>query len=269
MVAPAGPGPGRTAPRASGPAAVAMISGTSPPGPLRCGSTTCRTNPAVDRRVEGVAARARASASPTARRASASRTTIPNVPCSVGRVVKVMRCSLRCRGCGRRGRCRRATPGGRRAVPSPICSSAGDLGDAAVEGQRAAGVEPAPGRRVDGPGRSSPSSTRLPGRAAVARVGDRGRGQQGLGVGMRAGAANTALAGTLFDELAEVHHGDVVGEVLHRRQVVGDEQAGETHVALQVRRGGSAPTACTETSRALVGSSATSSGVRTPGPGRC
>ena len=41
------PAPARTARAASGPAAVAKMAGTSPPGPLRCGSTTCRTKPAA------------------------------------------------------------------------------------------------------------------------------------------------------------------------------------------------------------------------------
>jgi hypothetical protein len=49
------------------------------------------------------------------------------------------------------------------------------------------------------------------------------------------GSVEDALSRTLLDQLAEVHHRDVVGEVLHGRQVVGDEQAGELHVALQVR----------------------------------
>ena len=47
MVAPAGAGPWPQSTRGAGSSAVAMMAGTSPPGPLRCGSTTCRTNPAA------------------------------------------------------------------------------------------------------------------------------------------------------------------------------------------------------------------------------
>ncbi len=47
MVAPAGAGPCPHSTFGAGPPAVATMAGTSPPGPFRCGSTTCRTNPAV------------------------------------------------------------------------------------------------------------------------------------------------------------------------------------------------------------------------------
>ena len=76
--------------------------------------------------------------------------TIPKVPCSVGRVVKVMRCSLalsvvRTSGPVPSGDTRWQAGGAVADVPQR-----GHLGDAAVEGERAAGVEPAPGRRVEG-----------------------------------------------------------------------------------------------------------------------
>ncbi len=66
-----------------------MIAGTSPPGPLRCGSTTCSTNPA--------AAPASNALPPSSRiriaDCDASQCvdeTIPNVPRKVGRVVNLI-----------------------------------------------------------------------------------------------------------------------------------------------------------------------------------
>jgi hypothetical protein len=37
-----------------------------------------------------------------------------------------------------------------------------------------------------------------------------------------------------LDDLAEIHHGDAVGDVLHDRQVVRDEDVGEAEAGLQV-----------------------------------
>ena len=48
------------------------------------------------------------------------------------------------------------------------------------------------------------------------------------------GSANSSAVGRLLDDLPEVHHGDPVGEEFHGRQVVGDEQAAEAAVALEV-----------------------------------
>jgi hypothetical protein len=48
--------------------------------------------------------------------------------------------------------------------------------------------------------------------------------------------AEDPLTRSLLDQLAQVHHGDLVGQVLDGRQVVGDEQAGEPEVALKVRQ---------------------------------
>ncbi len=65
------------------------MAGTSPPGPFRCGSTTCNTNPAVP------AASKALPPSSSARIADCEaiqwvEEAIPKVPCNVGRVVKVM-----------------------------------------------------------------------------------------------------------------------------------------------------------------------------------
>ena len=66
-----------------------MMAGTSPPGPFKCGSTTCSTNPAV--------AAASKALPPSSRIRIADweasqcvDETIPNVPRRVGRVVKVI-----------------------------------------------------------------------------------------------------------------------------------------------------------------------------------
>ncbi len=73
-----------------GSCAVAMIAGMSPPGPLRCGSTTCSTKPAA------TAASKALPPSSSSRMAACEaiqcvEETMPNVPSRVGRVVKVMR----------------------------------------------------------------------------------------------------------------------------------------------------------------------------------
>jgi len=90
MVAPAGatPWPHRTTGRGSSPRA--KIAGTSPPGPLRCGSTTCSTNPAAT--AASNAFPPASSSAITAWLASQCvEDTMPYVPRSVGRVVNVMR----------------------------------------------------------------------------------------------------------------------------------------------------------------------------------
>ena len=37
-----------------------------------------------------------------------------------------------------------------------------------------------------------------------------------------------------LDDAAEVHHGDAVGDMLHHRQIVRDENHGELHLAREV-----------------------------------
>src|SRR3954470_15303568 len=87
MVAPpgAGPRPQRTFGRRS--SAVATIAGTSPPGPFRCGSTTCRTNPAATAASKALPPRS-SIAMPAAEASQWVEATMPTVPRSSGRVVK-------------------------------------------------------------------------------------------------------------------------------------------------------------------------------------
>src|SRR5690606_15542780 len=96
-VAPAGAGPCPQSTLGVGSSAVAMIAGRSPPGPFRCGSTSCSTKPP--------ATAASKALPPCSRIAMAVcdaiqcvLETMPNVPVSVGRVVKlVMLTSHHCR----------------------------------------------------------------------------------------------------------------------------------------------------------------------------
>ena len=46
--------------------------------------------------------------------------------------------------------------------------------------------------------------------------------------------AEHALDRALLDDAAEIHHRDLVGEVLHHREVVRDEEVGEALLALQL-----------------------------------
>ena len=59
------------------------------------------------------------------------------------------------------------------------------------------------------------------------------RRQQRLRVRMR-GRRVELLGRPDLDELAEVHHGDVVGDVAHHGEVVGDEQVGQVELVLEV-----------------------------------
>ena len=80
---------------------------------------------------------------------------------------------------------------------------------------------------------SSPCSTRALAGAGGLGIGDRRRGQQGLGVGMLRIAPDLIAAADL-DQGAEIHDGDAVGDVLDHRQVVADEEVGDAELALEV-----------------------------------
>src|SRR5215467_14526480 len=62
------------------------ITGTSPPGPLRCGSTTCSTKPAAAAASKALPPDSRA-ARPAAEASQCVDATMPNVPASSGLVV--------------------------------------------------------------------------------------------------------------------------------------------------------------------------------------
>ena len=70
----------------------------------------------------------------------------------------------------------------------------------------------------------------------VARlIGMRGQsgGEEGLSIGM-GGARGDILRRSHFDDAPQIHHGDRVAHVRHRRQVVGDEEVGEAQVPLEI-----------------------------------
>ena len=83
---------------------------------------------------------------------------------------------------------------------------------ACVDRDRAPGVKAAPGRRVDG-GREIVAEQYGLARPLLGRIGYGRRRQQRLGVGVRGGAED-AGPWALLDQLAQVHHSDLVGEVL-------------------------------------------------------
>ena len=97
---------------------------------------------------------------------------------------------------------------------------------------RAAGVEAAAGRRMQR-ARNVVGQPLAATSAAPRRVGGRHGGDQRLRIRVQRAGVQRALVGEL-DDLAEIHHGDPAGDVLHHAEVVGDEQIGEPEFALQV-----------------------------------
>ena len=99
----------------------------------------------------------------------------------------------------------------------------GGRGNGAAEavGAGAAGVEGASGRRGEGGGGLAGED--------VEGAGAEGNGdgaEEGLGVGV-AGGGDEGVGGGEFDEVAEVHDGDAVGDAAEDAEVVGDEEEGE------------------------------------------
>ena len=92
--------PGRRGRAASPASAGQKTAGRSPPGPFRCGSTTCSTNPAAQAASNALPPRS-STAMPVCVASQCVDATAPNVPRSSGRVVK-LRCapSRRRRGRG-------------------------------------------------------------------------------------------------------------------------------------------------------------------------
>ena len=64
-------------------------------------------------------------------------------------------------------------------------------------------------------------------------IGNRDRREQRLGVWVRRRAVDLVPRADL-DDLAEIHHGDAIGDVADDGQVVGDEQVGEPELVLQL-----------------------------------
>src|SRR5215217_1141493 len=96
----------------------------------------------------------------------------------------------------------------------------------------AAGVEVAAGGRVD---RARDVAAEDDPLAALLdhRVGNRHGGQESLGIGVERFLVEGDAVRHL-DDLAEVHDGDAVGDVLDDGEVVGDEEVGQTELLLEV-----------------------------------
>ena len=128
--------------------------------------------------------------------------------------------------------CRNLDTGGRRRsarCPGPRRS---DRSAADIHHVRAARVEVAARRRVDRARHVAAEDDPL---APLLdhRVRNRHGGEQRLGVRVQRLIVEI-VAGRHLHDLAEVHHGDAVGDVLDDREVVGDEQVGQSELILQV-----------------------------------
>ena len=99
-----------------------------------------------------------------------------------------------------------------------------------TNGQRVWKRQPEGGRSALG---MSPASRERRPRARSRGLQRRHRRDQRLRVRMQRRGVDRALVGDLHD-LAEIHHGDAVGDVLHHAEVVRDEQEGQAKLALQI-----------------------------------
>src|SRR5215475_1510834 len=109
-------------------------------------------------------------------------------------------------------------------------SQCGFLPAATVERVRASRAEVAAGGPVDGAGDLAREDDP---RTCRAWLRDRHRGQQGLGVGVPRRRENLPLVAKLHD-LAKIHHGNPMGDVLNDREIVADEQQSQTQISLQL-----------------------------------
>ena len=171
----------------------------------------------------------------------------------------------RCRGRGRRrrpgcARARRCRLGCRPGTSSvrvargrrPRCSGGSSVA-ALVLRVRAARREPAARRRVDEVGRAAADDRRAGCGSGRRASGSTCSSASVYGIRM---LANSARGRRLLDDLAGVHHGDLVGAAGDDAEVVGDEDHRHVALALLLAASRSRIWACTVTSSAVVGSSA-------------
>ena len=92
----------------------------------------------------------------------------------------------------------------------------------------AAAGEPAAGLRLCQVGNGTVHKPRF--RRLQRSVYTRHRLQQGPAVGM-ARCGEEAVAVSLFDDLAHIHHGNLVTHMLHDTKIVADEQIGQANCA--------------------------------------
>lgn len=97
-------------------------------------------------------------------------------------------------------------------------------------GLRAAGVEGAAGGDVE---RGGGVPLELGGAVGPLWVGERHRGQEGLGVGVERGGAE-GLPGGQVHQAPQVHDGDTAGDLGDDAQVVGNEEVGKAVALLQL-----------------------------------
>ena len=104
------------------------------------------------------------------------------------------------------------------------------LGAASVVGGGAARMEPATARWIDRRWRLAGDAGRGP---VGPRIGDGYRVEEHLGV--RVGRSSVEAVGCGdFAQTTEVHHRDTIRDVLHDREVMGDEDHGEPVGGLQI-----------------------------------
>ncbi len=115
-------------------------------------------------------------------------------------------------------------------LPRLHLAQRGRLHLAAVEHIGTARVEMATGRRLDRARHVALQHDLL---ALDGGVRHRHGGEQRLRVGMLRRGEQRLLVG-VFDDAAEIHHGDVVADVLHHGEIVRDEQVSEAELVLQV-----------------------------------
>src|SRR3984957_125777 len=228
--------------------------GTSPPGPFKCGSTTCSVNAVATPASKALPPFCRV-AIPTADAIRWVDVTTPKVPSISGRVVNGSGLILLIGIHGCAAWRAHLTTAGAACQPAPgagllpslwacggcgggrvIGGMAGDAADqrggllaAQIERQRAARVEGAAGWRIDRIGDFA--LARNPVAGGHRKMGH--RPQQHLGVGHARMAEQFAHFRDL-DDAAEIHHADPAGHVPDHREVVADEEIGEAELVLQV-----------------------------------
>src|SRR5262249_5550087 len=224
--------------------------GTSPPGPLRCGSTTCSVKAIATPASNALPPLSRV-AIPTAVAIQWVEVTTPNVPSISGRVVNgsglillaisdpsFRRAHLTTVATG----CQQASPPAALLSASSCLGTgrvdrvAGDAVDqfgrllaAEIEGERTARIEGAAFRRIDRVGDLAPD--RNPLSAGHRKI--RHCAEQHFCVGHARPAEEFA---TLCDlgNTAEIHHADPVRHVAHDGEVVADEEVGQAESVLQI-----------------------------------
>ncbi len=117
----------------------------------------------------------------------------------------------------------------RRPVAVSEIPEGGFFGGTDVHDLRAAGVEAAARRRVDGAGHVAREQNPI---FLPQGIGHRRGGKERLGVRVL-GIAVEGRVGRGLDDLSQVHHQDPVAEVFHHRQVVGDDHERQVEFPFQ------------------------------------